>query len=80
MPTQQYQLRELHNDTHGPSLQRYAYKVFKSVATDGKRTKDRCHGFRLHLMYNDSGNHWYCFASRAQAQPVYGTNALAIRI
>ena len=37
------------------NLCRYANKVFKDVATDGKGTMGWCHGFKLHLMCNDSG-------------------------
>ena len=31
------------------NLRRYANKVFKGIATDGKGTMGWCHGFKLHL-------------------------------
>ena len=37
------------------NLRRYANKVFKGIATDGKGTMGWCHGFRLHLACNDRG-------------------------
>lgn len=37
------------------NLRRYANKVFKDIATDGKGTMGWCHGFKLHLLCNDSG-------------------------
>ena len=37
------------------NLRRYANKVFKGMATDGKGTMGWCHGFKLHLLCNDSG-------------------------
>ena len=37
------------------NLRRYANKVFKGVATDGKGTMGWCHGFKLHLLCNDRG-------------------------
>ena len=37
------------------NLRRYANKVFKGIATDGKGTMGWCHGFKLHLAYNDRG-------------------------
>ena len=37
------------------NLRRYANKVFKGIATDGKRTMGWCHGFKLHLACNDRG-------------------------
>jgi len=37
------------------NLRRYANKIFKGMATDGKGTIGWCHGFKLHLMCNDSG-------------------------
>ena len=37
------------------TLRRYANKVFKGVATDGKGTMGWCHGFKPHLLCNDSG-------------------------
>ena len=37
------------------NLRRYANKVFKDVATDGKGTMGWCHGFKLHLLCNDRG-------------------------
>ena len=36
-------------------MRRYANKVFKGVATDGKGTMGWCHGFKLHLVCNDCG-------------------------
>ena len=36
-------------------LRRYANKVSKGVATDGKGTMGWCHGFNLALMCNDRG-------------------------
>ena len=35
------------------NLRRYANKVFKGIATDGKETMGWCHGFKLHLACND---------------------------
>ena len=35
------------------NLRRYANKVFKGIATDGKGTMGWCHGFKLHLACND---------------------------
>lgn len=43
------------------NLRRYANKVFKDIATDGKGTMEWCHGFKLHLLSNDSG----------ETQPIY---------
>ena len=37
------------------NLRRYANKVFKGLATDGKGTMGWCHGFKLHLACNDRG-------------------------
>ena len=37
------------------NLRRYANKVFKGIATDGKGTMGWCHGFKLHLACNDKG-------------------------
>ena len=37
------------------NLRRYANKVFKGIATDGKGTIGWCHGFKLHLPCNDRG-------------------------
>lgn len=37
------------------NLRRYANKVFKGLATDGKGTTGWCHGFKLHLACNDKG-------------------------
>lgn len=37
------------------NIRRYANKVFKGVATDGKGTMGWCHGFKLHLVCNDCG-------------------------
>ena len=37
------------------NLRRYADKVFKGIATDGKGTMGWCHGFKLHLACNDRG-------------------------
>ena len=37
------------------NLRRYANKVFKGLATDGKGTMGWCHGFKLHLVCNDRG-------------------------
>ena len=37
------------------NLRRYANKVFKGIATDGKGTMGWCHGFKLHLPCNDRG-------------------------
>ena len=37
------------------NLRRYANKVFKEIATDGKGTMAWCHGFKLHLACNDRG-------------------------
>lgn len=37
------------------NLRRYANKVFKDIATDGKGTMGWCHGFKLYLLCNDSG-------------------------
>ena len=37
------------------NLRRYANKVFKDIATDGKGTMEWCHGFKLHLACNDRG-------------------------
>ena len=35
------------------NLRRYANKVFKGIATEGKGTMGWCHGFKLHLACND---------------------------
>ena len=35
------------------NLRRYANKVFKGVAADGKGTMGWYHGFKLHLLCND---------------------------
>ena len=37
------------------NLRRYANKVFKGIATDGKGTMGWCHGVKLHLACNDRG-------------------------
>lgn len=37
------------------NLRRYANKVFRGVATDGKGTMGWCHGFKLHFVCNDAG-------------------------
>ncbi len=37
------------------NLRRYANKVFKGLASDGKGTMGWCHGFKLHLVCNDRG-------------------------
>ena len=37
------------------NLRRYANKVFKGLATDGKGTMGWCHGFKLHFVCNDRG-------------------------
>lgn len=37
------------------NLRRYANKVFKGIATDGKGTMGWCHGFKLHFTCNDRG-------------------------
>ena len=37
------------------NLRRYANKVFKGIATNGKGTMGWCHGFKLHLACNDRG-------------------------
>ena len=37
------------------NLRRYANKVFKGFATDGKGTMGWCHGFKPHLACNDRG-------------------------
>ena len=37
------------------NLRRYANKVFKGIATDGKGTMGWCHGFKLHRACNDRG-------------------------
>ena len=37
------------------NLRRYANKVFKGIATDGKETMGWYHGFKLHLACNDRG-------------------------
>ncbi|WP_432766843.1 transposase [Xylanibacter muris] len=36
------------------NLRRYANRVSKDVATDDKETMGWCHGFKLHLICNDS--------------------------
>ena len=38
------------------NLRRYANKVFKGMATNGKGTMGWCHGFKPHLLCNDSGD------------------------
>ncbi len=44
------------------NLRRYANKVFKGLATDGKGTVGWCHGFKLHLICNDRGESIiFCF-------------------
>lgn len=37
------------------NMRRYFNKVFDGFATDGKGTMGWCHGFKLHLLCNDSG-------------------------
>ena len=37
------------------NVRRYFNKVFKGLAKDGKGTMGWCHGFKLHLLCNDSG-------------------------
>lgn len=37
------------------NLRRYANRVFRGVARDGKGTMGWCHGFKLHLLCNDRG-------------------------
>ena len=37
------------------NLRRYANKVFKGIATDGKGIMGWCQGFKLHLVSNDRG-------------------------
>ena len=37
------------------NLRRYANKVFKDMAADGKGTMGWCHGFKLHFACNDRG-------------------------
>ena len=37
------------------NLRRYANKVFRGLAKDGKGTMGWCHGFKLHLLCNDIG-------------------------
>lgn len=37
------------------NLRRYANKVFKGIATNGKGTMGWCHGFKLHFVCNDRG-------------------------
>ena len=37
------------------NVRRYYNKVFASFAKDGKGTMGWCHGFKLHLLCNDSG-------------------------
>ena len=37
------------------NVRRYYNKVFAGLAKDGKGTMGRCHGFKLHLLCNDSG-------------------------
>ena len=38
------------------NVRRYYNKVFVSLAKDGKGTMGWCHGFKLHLLCNDSGD------------------------
>lgn len=38
------------------NMRRYANKVFKGLAADGKGTMGWCHGFKLHLLCNDRGD------------------------
>lgn len=37
------------------NLRRYANRVFRGIAADGKGTMGWCHGFKLHLACNDRG-------------------------
>ena len=37
------------------NVRRYFNKVFDGIAKDGKGTMGWCHGFKLHLLCNDSG-------------------------
>ena len=37
------------------NVRRYFNKVFLGLAKNGKGTMGRCHGFKLHLLCNDSG-------------------------
>ena len=38
------------------NIRRYMNKVFTDLAKDGKGTMGWCHGFKLHLLCNDSGD------------------------
>lgn len=38
------------------NVRRYYNKVFKGLATDGKGTMGWCHGFKLHVLCNDTGD------------------------
>lgn len=38
------------------NMRRYFNKVFKGIAKSGKGTMGWCHGFKLHLLCNDSGD------------------------
>lgn len=52
------------------NLRRYANKVFKGLATDGKGTMGWCHGFKLHLACNDRGE-IIAFGKEAYARCIY---------
>ena len=46
------------------NLRRYANKVFRGLAKDGKGTMGWCHGSKLHLLCNDSGEIiTFCFTA-----------------
>ena len=51
------------------NLRRYANKVFKGMATDGKGTMGWCHGFKLHFTCNDRGEIITFFADRGYISP-----------
>ena len=53
------------------NLRRYANKVFKGIATDGKGTMGWCHGFKLHLACNDRGE-IIAFVFKVLAKRLYG--------
>ncbi len=48
------------------NLRRYANKVFKGMATDGKGTMGWCHGFKLHFTCNDRGGNHHLLSYRSQ--------------
>ena len=47
------------------NLRRYANKVFRGLATEGKAEMGWCHGFKLHLVCNDRGRDYHLLLYRS---------------